>query len=421
VTSSATRSEPAPRSVGAARAFDVGRVRAEFPLLARNGSLAYLDSAATAQKPRAVLEAMDRFQRERYGPIARGVHRLAAEATAAYEGARERVARFVGASPGEIVFTRGTTEAVNLVAWSFLRPRLAAGDEIVVTELEHHSNLVPWQLAAEASGARLVAVPIDGRGDVPVEAFARALSPRTKMAAIAHVSNALGTVLPVAELVALARERGVPVLVDGAQAVPHRPVDVAALGCDFYAFSAHKLYGPTGIGGLFGRRSFLEAMPPWQGGGGMIREVTIEKTTYDDPPRRFEAGTPAATEAAGFAAALDFVEALGWEAIAGHERELLDAIVTGLDAIDGVEVVGRPRERSGAVSFVLAGAHAHDVGTVLDHHGVAVRAGHHCTQPLHRRLGLAATVRASVGVYNGLDDVDRLLAGVAAARKLLVG
>ena len=416
MTSSATRSETA-----APPALDAARVHAEFPLLAARAGLSYLDSAATAQKPRAVLEAMERFQRERYGPIARGVHRLAAEATAAYEAARERVARFVGASPDEIVFTRGTTEAVNLVAASFLRPRLGPGDEIVVTELEHHSNLVPWQLAAETAGARLVAVPIDDAGNVAVEAFARALSPKTKLAAIAHVSNTLGTVLPVADLAAIARERGVPVLVDGAQAAPHRPVDVVALGCDFYAFSAHKVYGPTGIGALFGRRRYLEAMPPWQGGGGMIREVTIEKTTYDDPPRRFEAGTPAATEAVGFAAALDFVEGLGWEAVAAHERALLDAIVSGLDAIDAVRIVGRPRERSGAVSFVLAGAHAHDVGTVLDHHGVAVRAGHHCTQPLHRRLGLAATVRASVGVYNRSEDVDRLLVAVAAARKLLVG
>jgi cysteine desulfurase / selenocysteine lyase len=417
VTSFATRSEPQP---GAERpgGGELGAVRAQFPLLASTPGLAYLDSAATAQKPRAVLEAMDRFQRERYGPIARGVHRLSAEATAAYEGARERVARFVNASADEIVFVRGTTEAINLVAASFVRSRLAPGDEILVTELEHHSNLVPWQLAAAERGARVVAVPIDERGDVTPEAFARALTPRTKMAAVAHISNTLGTVLPVAELTAIARERGVPVLVDGAQAAPHRQVDVAALGCDFYAFSAHKLYGPTGIGALYGRRDHFATMPPYQGGGGMIREVTIESTTWDDPPRRFEAGTPAATEAVGFAAAIDFVESLGWAEIAAHERALLDAALAGLGAIDGVKVVGDPRERSAVVSFVLAGAHAHDVGTVLDHHGIAVRAGHHCTQPLHRKLGLAATVRASFGVYNDERDVARLVGAVRAAGEL---
>jgi cysteine desulfurase/selenocysteine lyase len=401
---------------------DVERIRADFPFLARADSgrpVAYLDSAATAQKPRAVLDAMERFAAVGYGPIARGVHRLAAEATAAYEGARARVARFLGAAEDEIVFTRGTTEAINLVAWSFARPRLEPGDEIVVTELEHHSNLVPWQLVAAERGARVVAVPIDERGDVDPEAFARALSPRTKMAAIAHVSNTLGTVLPVAELAAIARGRGVPLLVDGAQAVPHRPVDVAALGCDFYAFSAHKLYGPTGIGALYARREHLAAMPPWQGGGGMIREVRIEVSTFDDPPRRFEAGTPAAIEAVGLAAAIDFIEAIGWSAVAAHERALLEAAVAGLEAAPGVEIVGRPRERSGVVSFVVEGAHAHDVGTVLDHAGIAIRAGHHCTQPLHRKLGHAATVRASFAIYNRSDEVGRLVEGVRAARELL--
>jgi cysteine desulfurase/selenocysteine lyase len=419
VTSSATRSDPS-----GAPPLTLDR-RRDFPLLERHAEsaggrgLVYLDSAATAQKPYLVLEAMERFQRERYGPIARGVHRLSAQATVAYEAARERVASFVNCAPDEVVFTRGTTEAVNLVAASFARPRLEAGDEILVTELEHHSNLVPWQLASEARGARVVAAPIDARGDVTPEAFERALTPRTKMAAIAHVSNTLGTVLPVAELVEIAHRRGVPVLVDGAQAAPHRPVDVGALGCDFYAFSAHKLYGPTGIGALYGRREHLAAMPPFQGGGGMIREVTIEKTTYDDPPRRFEAGTPAATEAVGFAAAIDYVSAIGWEALAAHEQALLAAAIAGLSAIDGVALVGDSRERSAVISFVVDGAHAHDVGTVLDHRGVAVRAGHHCTQPLHRRLGLAATVRASFGVYNAAADVARLIDAVRAARELL--
>jgi len=415
VTSSATRFE-------AVTGVDLERIRADFPFLARSDegrSIAYLDSAATAQKPRAVLDAMDRFAALGYGPIARGVHRLAAEATAAYEGARARVARFLGAAVDEIVFARGTTEAINLVAWSYARPRLQPDDEILVTELEHHSNLVPWQLVAAERGAKVVAVAIDDRGDVVPEAFARAISPRTKMAAIAHISNTLGSVLPVAELVAIAHERGVPVLVDGAQAVPHRPVDLAALGCDFYAFSAHKLYGPTGIGALCGRREHLAAMPPWQGGGGMIREVRIESSTFDEAPRRFEAGTPAAIEAVGLASSIDYVEAIGWSAIAAHERALLDAAVAGLEGIPGVEIVGRPRERSGVVSFVVEGAHAHDVGTVLDHSGVAVRAGHHCTQPLHRKLGHPATVRASFAIYNTLDEVNRLVEAVRAARELL--
>lgn len=413
------RRELAPRE---REALDALGIRAEFPLLAREFDgrpLTYLDSAATAQKPRAVLAAMDRLYETQYGPIARGVHRLAAEATAAYEGARARVARFLGAAETEIVFTRGTTEAVNLVAWSFARPRLAPGDEILVTELEHHSNFVPWQLVAAERGARLVAVPITERGEIDPDEFERHLSPRTRMAAIAHVSNTLGTVLPVTELVARAQARGVPVLVDGAQSAPHRPIDVALMGCDFFAFSGHKLYGPTGIGALFGRREHLESMPPWQGGGGMIREVALEGTTFDDPPRRFEAGTPAAVEAVGLAAAIDFLEACGWPQIAAHESALVDAAVDGLTAIPGVTVVGRPRERSSVVAFMVDGAHAHDVGTVLDHHGVAVRAGHHCTQPLHRRLGLAATVRASFAIYNTLQDVDRLLAGVRAARELL--
>ncbi len=410
------------RSSAEPERLDVARLRADFPILARrlgDRPLVYLDNAATTQKPRAVLAAMDRFYEWSNGSVARGVHRLSAEATAAYEAARGRVARFLNASsPEEIVFVRGTTEAINLVAASFARPRLAPGDEILVTHLEHHSNLIPWQQVCRERGARLAVVPVDDRGEVDPDAFAASLSPRTRLAAIAHVSNALGTVLPVADLVARAHAVGVPVLLDGAQAAPHLPVDVAALGCDFFAFSGHKVYGPTGIGALYGRRELLAAMPPYQTGGGMILRVELEETTFDQPPRRFEAGTPAAAEAIGLAAALDYVEAVGRPAIARHEGELLARAVAGLERVPGVIRIGRPREQAGVVSFVLAGVHAHDLGTVLDHHGVAVRAGHHCTQPLMKRLGVPATVRASFALYNTNDEVDRLLAAVEAAAEL---
>ena len=415
--SSATRSRTA-ATLGDRRMADL---RADFPLLGRAtgpAALVYLDSAATAQKPRAVLAAMDQFYEARNGAISRGVHRLSAEATAAYEAARARVARFVGADADEIVFTRGTTEAINLVAASFARPRLGDGDEIVVTELEHHSNFVPWQLVCEERGAKLVMAPISESGEIDPEAIERLLNSRTRLVAVAHISNTLGTVLPVAEIAARCRARGIPLLVDGAQSVPHRPVDVRGLGCDFFAFSAHKLYGPTGIGALYGRRELLAAMPPWQSGGGMIRTVAVEGTTFDDPPRRFEAGTPAAAEAIGLAAAIDYVESVGWRAIADHEAELLAAAIDGLRLIPGVRILGTPRERSGVVSFVLDGVHAHDLGTVLDHQGIAVRAGHHCTQPLHRRLGLVASVRASFALYNTLEEVERLHSGVRAARDL---
>ncbi len=409
----------------AAGPLDVERLRADFPILARRigeAPLCYLDNAATTQKPRAVLAAMQRFYEESYGSVARGVHQLSAEATQAYEAARARVGVFLGAaSPDEIVFVRGTTEAANLVAASFARPRLVPGDEILVTELEHHSNIVPWQRVCEERGASLAVVPIDDRGEVDPDEFSQRLGPRTKLAAFAHVSNALGTVLPVAELVRRAHAAGVPVFVDGAQAAPHLAVDVVALGCDFYAFSGHKVYGPTGIGVLYGRQEILAAMPPWQGGGGMIRSVTFERTTYDDPPRRFEAGTPAAAEAIGLAAALDYVDQLGWPAIEGHEAGLVEATVAGLEAIVGLRLIGRPRERAGVVSFVLDGIHAHDLGTVLDHHGVAVRAGHHCAQPLMQRYGVPATVRASFGLYNTREEVAALLRAIAAAQAIFGG
>ncbi len=417
--SSATPSEAL---AAQAPTLDVERVRADFPILARrigDHPLAYLDNAATTQKPRQVVAAMERFYAESYGSVARGVHQLSAEATRLYEAARGRVAEFLGAaSPAEVVFVRGTTEAANLVAWSFARPRLSPGDEILLTELEHHSNIVPWQRICEERGARLAVVPVDDHGEVDPDEFSRRLGARTKFAAFAHVSNALGTVLPVAELVRRAHARGVPVFVDGAQAAPHLSLDVAALGCDFYAFSGHKVYGPTGIGALYGRAEHLAAMPPWQSGGGMIRSVDFERTTYDDPPRRFEAGTPAAAEAIGLAAALDYVTALGWPAIESHERILVEAALEALEAIPGLRFIGRPRERAGVVSFVLDGIHPHDLGTVLDHFGVAVRAGHHCAQPLMRRFGLPATVRASFAIYNTRDEVAALASALDGARAL---
>ncbi|MEO7795963.1 MAG: SufS family cysteine desulfurase [Thermoanaerobaculia bacterium] len=402
--------------------LDSGRLRADFPILARrigDHPLVYLDNAATTQKPAQVIAAMEQFYSCSYGSVARGVHQLSAEATRLYEMARGRVAGFLGAgSPDEIVFVRGTTEAANLVAWSFVRPRLSPGDEVLLTELEHHSNIVPWQRVCEERGAKLAVVPVDDRGEVDPEEFSRRLGGRTKFAAFAHVSNALGTVLPVAELVRRAHAEGVPVFVDGAQAAPHVAIDVAALGCDFYAFSGHKVYGPTGIGALYGRAAHLAAMAPWQSGGGMIRSVDFERTTYDDPPRRFEAGTPAAAEAIGLAAALDYVSAVGWPAIESHERELVEAALGELEAIPGLRLIGRPRERAGVVSFVLEGIHAHDLGTVLDHFGVAVRAGHHCAQPLMRRFGVPATVRASFAIYNTREEVAALARALDGARTL---
>ncbi|MGE0640028.1 MAG: aminotransferase class V-fold PLP-dependent enzyme [Thermoanaerobaculia bacterium] len=402
-------------------ARDLAAIRAEFPLLAREiggQPVAYLDSAATAQKPRAVLAAMARFLEESNGAVSRGVHRLSGEATAAYEAARERVAAFLGGSAGEIVFTRGTTEAINLVAASFVRPRLGAGDEIVVSELEHHSNFVPWQQVCSERGARLVVVPVSDRGEVTADEVAAHLTPRTKLVALAHISNTLGTVLPIAGVAGIAarcRAHGVPLLVDGAQSTPHRPIDVAALGCDFFAFSGHKLYGPTGIGALWAKRAHLEAMPPWQSGGGMIETVAVEGTTFAPPPARFEAGTPAAAEAVGLAAAIDFLASFDRAAVAAHEEALLARAIAGLAAIPGLRILGAPAERSAVVSFVVDGVHAHDLGTVLDQRGVAVRAGHHCTQPLHRRLAIAASVRASIALHTTEEEIDRLVSGVAAA------
>ncbi|MEO0996886.1 MAG: cysteine desulfurase [Pseudomonadota bacterium] len=397
--------------------------RDDFPILTQdvNGQpLVFLDSAASAQRPERVIDAMVHYERHDHANVHRGVHTLSQRATDDYEGARARVAGFVGAdSASEIVFTRGTTEAINLVAHSFLGPTLASGDEIVVTELEHHANIVPWQLLAERSGAVLKVAPVDAAGVVDADALVALLGERTRLLAIAHVSNALGTVLPVAELTAAAHDRGIPVLVDGAQGVPHGDVDVRALGCDFYAFSAHKMYGPTGIGALWAKPELLEAMPPWQGGGEMIREVSFTATTYNDPPHRFEAGTPNIVGAVGFGAAVDYLRDIGMEALAAHEHRLLAYATERLGEVPGLAIVGQAPDKVSVLSFVMDGAHPHDIGTLLDQQGIAVRTGHHCAMPLMQRFGLPGTARASLGLYNDSADIDRLVDGLLTCHEML--
>ena len=398
--------------------FDVERIRKDFPALQRSvhgKALAYLDSAATAQKPEAVIEALARFYREDNGPVHRAVHALGERATRAYEAARATVARFLGAGdPHEVVFVRGTTEAINLVAGAWGPANLGEGAEVLVTEMEHHSNIVPWQLLCERTGARLRVVPVTEAGELePFE-----IGPRTRLVALTHVSNVLGTVNPIAEIATRARAAGALVLVDGAQGVQHLPVDVAELGCDFYAFSAHKAFGPTGIGALWARRELLESMPPWQGGGGMIASVSFAGTTYAGVPERFEAGSPNTAGAVGLAAALDYLSQVGPGEVARHEHELLVHATEALDAIPGIRVLGRAPHKAGVLSFVLDGIHAHDLGTILDREGVAVRAGHHCAQPLMDRYGIPATVRASFALYNTHGDVDALVRGLRSAREI---
>jgi cysteine desulfurase/selenocysteine lyase len=407
----------------AAVPLDVARLRADFPVLARkvNGHpLVYLDNAASSQQPAAVIDAVADYARAHHANVHRGVHTLSQEATARYEGARETVRRFVNArSTAEIIFVRGTTEAINLVAQTHGRKRLAAGDEIVVTRLEHHSNIVPWQLLAAETGAALRVAPIDRRGAVDYDAYLGLLGPRTRIAAFAHVSNALGTVLPVADLVTAARERGIATVVDGAQAVPHLPVDVQAIGCDFYAFSAHKMYGPTGIGALYAREAVLAEMPPWQGGGDMILSVSFEGSTWNHLPHRFEAGTPNVGGAVGLAAAIDYLGRIGAARIATHEQDLLDHATARLSTVDGLTLVGTAPEKSSLVSFTVEGIHPHDLGTVLDSRGVAVRTGHHCAMPVMDFFGVPATTRASFGLYNTRAEVDTLCAALGDAIRML--
>jgi cysteine desulfurase / selenocysteine lyase len=419
------RATPAPRAAASfdVAPFDVEAVRRDFPLLARYGGgdhpLVYLDNAATTQKPRAVLEAEARYYEETCSNVHRGVYGLAARATAEYENAREAARRFLGAvSSREVVFTRGTTEAINLVAQTLGRQRLAGGGAVLLTGLEHHSNIVPWQLVCEQVGGRLVVAPIDDRGEVVLEEYERLLGEGVAIAAFAHVSNALGTVNPVAEMTAMAHRHGAVVVVDGAQAAPHLPLDVGALGCDFFAFSGHKVFGPTGIGVLWGRYELLAAMPPYQGGGEMIRSVTFAKTEYAPPPERFEAGTPNVAGAIGLAPALKYLEGLGRERVAACERELLAHATEEVGRIPGVTIVGTAREKASVLSFVLEGIHAHDVGTILDSQGICVRAGHHCAQPVMDRFGVPATARASFALYNTHQEVERLAAGLRRVREV---
>ena len=400
-------------ATGAATGLDADRLRADFPILAQEihgKPLVYLDNGASTQKPNAVIDAVGDFYSRDYANIHRGVHTLSERATAAFEGARERVRRFLNAADRhEIVFTRGTTEAVNLVAASFGGQRIGAGDEIILTGMEHHSNIVPWQLLAERVGAQIRVVPLFDDGSLDLDAYAALFGPRTRLVAVVHVSNALGTVNPVAEMIATAHAHGVPVLVDGAQAVAHARVDVQALDCDFYAFSAHKIYGPSGIGALYGRRELLEAMPPWQGGGDMIRTVAFEGSTWADPPYRFEAGTPHIAGAVGLVAALDYVDGIGLDAIATHEHDLLAYGTALLEQVPGLRLIGTAADKAAILSFVIDGVHAHDIGTVLDFEGVAVRAGHHCAMPVMTRYGVPATARASLGLYNTRADIDALV------------
>ena len=406
----------------AAPAYDLEGVRADFPILAQKVQgrpLVYLDNAASTQKPRAVMDAIAACYGEYYANVERGVHTLSQRATAAREQVRVKVRGFLNApSAEEIVFVRGTTEAINLVAASWGRRNVGAGDEILVTELEHHSNIVPWQLLCEERGAVLRVAPIDDRGEVIQEELERLLSPRTRLVAVAHVSNALGTVNPVRKIAERAHRVGALVLVDGAQAAPHLTIDVQSLGVDFYAFSGHKVYGPSGIGVLWGRRELLAAMPPWQGGGGMIRTVSFAKTTYAPPPHRFEAGTPAIEAAVGLGAALDYLAALGLPAVAAWEAELLALATERLAAVPGLRLIGTARDKAAVLSFTMAGIHPHDVGTVLDQEGIAVRAGHHCAQPVMEHFGVPATSRASFGLYNTREEVEVLAATLHRAREI---
>jgi cysteine desulfurase/selenocysteine lyase len=418
--------EPNMSSVSAANLadFDIDRVRADYPLLARTvhggKPLVYLDNANTAQKPACVIEAVDHFYRERNANVARAVHVLSEEATNLYEGARSALARFINAgSAQELVLTSGTTMATNLVAYSYLLPRLRPGDSVLVTRMEHHANIVPWQLVGQRSGATLKAAPINARGELLVDEFIAMLTPEVKLAALTHVSNVLGTVNPIAQIAAACRKRGIPLLVDGSQAVPHMPVDVRALGCDFYAFTGHKMYGPTGTGALWARREILAGMPPFFGGGEMIREVRIEGSTFADPPARFEAGTPNIAGFVGLGVAVDYLQGIGMSRIAAREQELLAYATQQLKQVPGLRIIGEAAHKAAVISFLIEGAHAHDLATLLDLEGVAVRSGHHCAHPLMQFYGVPATCRASFAFYNTFAEVDALCIALNKARSLL--
>ena len=405
-----------------AEALDISKIRADFPILKQKvhgKPLVYLDNGATSQKPQIVIDALNRYYSTENSNIHRGVHFLSERATAAYEVARQKIKSFVNArSEQEIIFVRGTTEAINLVAQSYGRTFLKKGDEIIVSAMEHHSNIVPWQMLCEQIGARLRVIPINHDGELVLDEYRRLLGEKTKLVSVTHVSNALGTIVPVKDIVRLAHERNVPVLLDGAQAVPHLKVDVQELACDFYAFSGHKLFGPTGVGVLYGRSELLDAMPPYQGGGDMISLVTFEKTHYNVLPYKFEAGTPHIAGGIGLGAAIDYLAGLDWERVAAHEHALLAYATSALSSIEGLRIIGTAREKVGVISFVFDHVHAHDVGTILDQEGVAVRAGHHCAMPVMQRFGVPATTRASFALYNTREEIDVLVTGIHRALKV---
>ena len=401
---------------------DWEEIRADFPVLSQKiegNRLAYLDNAASSQAPQSVVDRMNRYQTTEHSNVHRGVHTLSQRATDAYEGARERIAGFINAPDADqCIFTRGATEAINLVMYAWGRQNIGEGDEILISAMEHHSNIVPWQMLCEEVGAELRIVPMTDEGELEIDAYRELLGERTKIVGIVQVSNALGTINPVEEMIELAHKQGVPVLVDGCQAVPHLPVDVQALDADFYAFSGHKMNGPTGIGVLYGRREMLEQMRPFQGGGDMIRSVTFEETTYSDLPYKFEAGTPAILPAVGLGAAVDYLESIGMERVAAREGELLGYATRQLEEIEGVRIFGRAERKASVLSFDIEGVHPHDIGTILDADGVAIRAGHHCAQPVMDRLGIAATARASFSFYNNRQDADQLAAGIQRVKEI---
>ena len=421
-TKTAMSARPKPPREKHGLAFDVRKVREDFPILKQkvNGKpLVYLDNAASTQKPRAVIDTVVRYYETCNANIHRGVHHLSQLATEEYEGARGKVKEFINAKETrEVIFVRGTTEAINLVAASFGRKNVGPGDEVLITTMEHHSNIVPWQILCEEKGAKLRVVPITDEGELRLDEFAKLLSPRTKIVSVVHVSNTLGTINPVRRIVELAHARNIPVLLDGAQAIPHLPIDVQALDCEFYAFSGHKLYGPTGVGVLYGKAKLLEALPPYQGGGEMISSVTFEKTTYNVIPHKFEAGTPNIAGVIGLGTAIDYLNEIGLENIAAHEQELLAYATERLQAIPGVRLIGTAKERCGAISFVLDGVHPHDIGTILDEEGIALRTGHHCTQPLMDRFGVPATARAALAFYNTKEEIDALIRGIYKVKEM---
>jgi len=402
--------------------FDVEKIRRDFPVLQRTvhgRPLVYFDTAATAQRPLAVIEATNRFYREFNANVHRGVHTLSQEATELYEDARRKLASWINApSEREVIFTRGTTESINLVANAYLRPRIGPGDEILITHMEHHSNIVPWQMLRDATGATLRVAPVNQRGELLLDELESMLSERVKLLGIVHVSNALGTINPVAEVCRMAKKYAIPVLVDGAQALPHTRVDVQQLGCAFYCCSAHKMYGPTGIGALWAHEKTLDAMPPWQGGGEMIEKVTFEKTTWNRLPSKFEAGTPNIAGGVGWAAAIDYLDAVGVEAIAAHEHDVLEYATERMGELDEVRIIGTAAQKAGALSFTFGDVHPHDLGTIIDHFGVAIRTGHHCTMPLMQFFGVPATARASFGMYNTREEVDVFIDALLKARDM---